>query len=55
MHGENISYAYCLWSLVIVNVALFVYFISAARVARRNLKKILENISAKRGSRCFLA
>lgn len=27
MHGEDISFAYGLWSLVIVNVALFVFFI----------------------------
>ncbi|MBI3752836.1 MAG: isoprenylcysteine carboxylmethyltransferase family protein [Deltaproteobacteria bacterium] len=27
MHGENISYAYGFWSLVIVNVALFAFFI----------------------------
>src|SRR4030066_1431649 len=27
MHGENISYSYGLWSLVIVNVALFAFFI----------------------------
>lgn len=27
MHGENISYAYGFWSLVIVNAALFVFFI----------------------------
>ena len=27
MHGEDISYAYGVWSLVIVNIALFVFFI----------------------------
>jgi len=27
MHGENISYAYGLWFLVIVNVGLFIFFI----------------------------
>jgi len=27
MHGEDVSYAYGLWSLVIVNVGLFVFFI----------------------------
>ncbi|OGP29623.1 MAG: isoprenylcysteine carboxyl methyltransferase [Deltaproteobacteria bacterium GWC2_42_11] len=27
MHGENIAFAYGLWSLVIVNVVLFVFFI----------------------------
>lgn len=27
MHGENVSFAYGFWSLVIVNVALFVFFI----------------------------
>ncbi len=27
MHGENISYAYGFWSLVVVNVALFTFFI----------------------------
>ncbi len=27
MHGENISYAYGFWSLVIVNVGLFAFFI----------------------------
>jgi len=27
MHGENVSYAYGLWSLVIVNAGLFVFFI----------------------------
>ncbi|MBI5286081.1 MAG: isoprenylcysteine carboxylmethyltransferase family protein [Deltaproteobacteria bacterium] len=27
MHGESISYAYGFWSLVVVNVALFVFFI----------------------------
>ena len=27
MHGENISYAYGFWSLVIVNVGLFVFFL----------------------------
>jgi len=27
MHGENISYAYGIWSLVIVNVALFAFFL----------------------------
>lgn len=27
MHGENIAYAYGIWSLVIVNVALFAFFI----------------------------
>lgn len=27
MHGENISFAYGFWSLVIVNVGLFVFFI----------------------------
>lgn len=27
MHGENISFAYGFWSLVIVNVALFAFFI----------------------------
>ena len=27
MHGENISYAYGFWSLVVVNVALFAFFI----------------------------
>ncbi len=27
MHGENISFAYGFWSLVVVNIALFVFFI----------------------------
>ncbi|MBI5180493.1 MAG: hypothetical protein HZA05_03715, partial [Nitrospirae bacterium] len=27
MHGENISYAYGFWSLVIVNAGLFIFFI----------------------------
>lgn len=27
MHGENVSFAYGFWSLVIVNLALFVFFI----------------------------
>jgi protein-S-isoprenylcysteine O-methyltransferase Ste14 len=27
MHGENISYAYGFWSLVVVNVALFAFFL----------------------------
>ncbi len=27
MHGENISYAYGFWSLVVVNAGLFVFFL----------------------------
>lgn len=27
MHGENISYAYGFWFLVVVNVVLFAFFI----------------------------
>ncbi len=29
MHGENISYAYGFWSLVVVNIALFAFFLSS--------------------------
>ena len=27
MHGEDISFAYGFWSLVVVNVVLFVFFV----------------------------
>ncbi len=31
MHGEGISYAYGFWSLVVINVALFAFFILGAK------------------------
>ena len=35
MHGKDVSYAYGMWSLVIVNIALFAFFLLSFLAPRK--------------------